>query len=112
MKTILLCSILFCAIVLPALGELTVKDIEKIDAKIKESETRIKEHTNVQIEGIKTLIAWLIALLIAIIALIGIPLAALTVMIGWRSIKDNLQDKKIDNLTREIKFNIPEASTD
>lgn len=104
MKTVLLCSIVFCAIVLPALSELTVQDIEKIDAKIKESETRIKEHTNTQIESIKTPIAWLIGLLIAMIALIGLPLVALTVMIGWRSLKDSSQDKKIDELSREIKI--------
>lgn len=91
-------------IVLPAISELTVQDIEKIDAKIKESETRIKEYTNVQIESIKTLITWLIALLIAIITLIGIPLAALTIIIGWRSVKDNSQDKKDDGLSQEIKI--------
>ncbi len=104
MKTILAFLIFFCAIVLPAISELTVQDIEKIDAKIKEAEARIKEHTNVQIESIKTLIAWLIGLLIAIIALISIPLAALTIMIGWRSVKDNSQDKKIDKLSQEIKI--------
>ena len=34
MKTILACSILFCAIVLLSLSELTVQDIEKIATKI------------------------------------------------------------------------------
>ena len=104
MKPIILLSILFCVIALPALAELTVQDIEKIDAKIKEAETRIKEHTNTQVESIKTPIAWLIGLLIAMIALIGLPLVALTVMIGWRSLKDNSQDKKIDDLRQEIKI--------
>ena len=49
MKTILVLLILFCAIALPALGELTVEDIEKIDKKIQASETRMKEHITQQI---------------------------------------------------------------
>ncbi len=113
MKKILTFMIFFCAIVFPAISELTVQDIEKIDAKIKESEKRIKEHTNiqiesikehinVQIESIKSLITWLIALLVAIIALIGIPLSVLTIMIGWRSVKDNSQDKKGEDLKPKI----------
>ena len=104
MKTILLFSILFCVIAMPAIGELTVEDLEKIDAKIKESETRIKEYINTKNESIKTPIGWLIGLLIAMIALIGIPLVALTVMIGWRSVKDSSQDKQIDQLRQEIKI--------
>ena len=44
MKTILVLSILFSPLALPALGELTVEDIKKIDEKIQASETRTKEH--------------------------------------------------------------------
>ncbi len=50
MKTIIALSLLLCAIALPTLGELNIQDIEKIDTKIKDSETRIKEHINTQIE--------------------------------------------------------------
>ena len=39
MKTILVLSILFCAIALPVFGELTVQDLEKIRQIVKESET-------------------------------------------------------------------------
>lgn len=102
MKTFLILLIFFCAIALPAFAELTVQDIEKIDAKIKESETRIKENTNTQIESIKTLITWLIGLFVAMIALIGIPLVALTVMIGWRSTRDREQEKINQELREEI----------
>ena len=102
MKTILVLSILFSVIVLPALGELTVPDIEKIDAKIKESETRMKEHMTQQVDSLKTPVAWLIGILVAVIALIGIPLVVLTIMIGWRSVKDNSQEKQIETLTQEI----------
>ena len=102
MKTILALSILFSVIALPALGELTVQDIEKIDAKIKDSETRMKEHMTQQVDSLKTPVAWLIGILVAVIALIGIPLVVLTIMIGWRSVKDNSQEKINRELREEI----------
>ena len=102
MKNILLFSILLCAIAMPALAELTVEDIEKIDEKIRESEVRVKENTNTQIENIKTLITWLIGLFVAMIALIGIPLVVLTVMIGWRNTRDRQQETINQELRAEI----------
>ena len=102
MKTILALSILFSAIALPALGELTVEDIEKIDEKIQASETRMKEHITQQVDSLKTPVAWLIGILVALIALIGIPLVALTILIGWRSVKDNSQEKINQELREEI----------
>ena len=102
MKTILVLLILFSVIALPALGELTVEDIEKIDAKIQESETRMKEHMTQQVDSLKTPVAWLIGILVAVIALIGIPLVVLTIMIGWRSVKDNSQEKINRELREEI----------
>ena len=102
MKTVLVLLILFSVIALPALGELTVEDIEKIDAKTKESETRMKEHMTQQVDSLKTPVAWLIGILVAVIALIGIPLVVLTIMIGWRSVKDNSQEKINRELREEI----------
>ena len=117
MKTILVLSILFCAIALPALGELTDADLDKIRLIVKESENSLKEHTKSEIESsetrmksyvdakvdsLKTPIAWLIGILIAISTLIGLPLAILTIFLGWRSIKDDTQEKQIEVLTREI----------
>ena len=117
MKTILALSILFSAIALPALGELTDADLNQIrliirdeidasekrfDAKIQASETRMKEHITQQVDSLKTPVAWLIGILVAVIALIGIPLVVLTIMIGWRSVKDNAQAKQIETLTQEI----------
>ena len=102
MKTILALSILFSAIALPALGELTIEDIEKIDEKIQASETRMKEHITQQIDSLKTPVAWFIGILVALIALIGIPLVALTILIGWRSVKDNSQEKINQELREEI----------
>ena len=98
MKTVLLFSILFCAIALPALGELTVQDIEKIDAKIQASETRMRTHITEQVDSLKTLLTWLIGIFVAIIALIGLPLVFLTIIVGWRSVKDNSQERQIEAL--------------
>lgn len=108
MKTILALSILFSVIAPPALGELTDADLNQIrlivndeieasekrfDTKIQGLENRMKAHMTQQIDSLKTPVAWLIGILVAVIALIGIPLVVLTIMIGWRSIKDNSQEK-------------------
>lgn len=117
MKTILVLSILLSVIALPALGELTDADLNQIrlivngaEKRIKEevkieitnTEERINEHTNVKIDSLKTPVAWLIGILVAIIALIGLPLVFLTIIVGWRSVKDNSQEKQIEHLTQEI----------
>ncbi|MDE0681472.1 MAG: hypothetical protein OXI63_01035 [Candidatus Poribacteria bacterium] len=115
MKTILVLSILFSVIALPVLGELTEADLNEIrlivneeitkaqiDEKIQASEDRTQKHVTQQIESLKTPVAWLIGILVALIALIGVPLVALTIMIGWRSIKDNSQEKINQELREEI----------
>ena len=110
MKMILALSILFSVIALPALGELTDADLKQIRLIVKEevkteitnAEKRINEHTNVKIDSLKTPVAWLIGILVAIIALIGLPLVFLTIIVGWRSVKDNSQEKQIEHLTQEI----------
>ena len=35
---------------------------------------------------------------------IGVPLVVLTIMIGWRSVKDNPQKKEIEVLRQEIEM--------
>ena len=115
MKTILELSILFSVIALPGLAELTDADLDKIrlivneeieaeqiDAKIQASEDRTQKHVTQQIESLKTPVAWLIGILVALIALIGVPLVALTILIGWRSVKDNSQEKINQELREEI----------
>ena len=100
MKTILALSILFSAIALPALGELTNADLNQIRLIVKDevkseigaSETRMKSYVDAKIDSLKTPVTWLIGLLVAIIAIIGLPLAILTIFLGWRSIKDNTQE--------------------
>ena len=117
MKNILVLLILFSLIALPALSELTDADLNQIrlivndeidasekrfDAKIQASETRMKEHITQQVDGLKTPVAWLIGILVAMITLIGIPLVVLTIMMGWRSVKDNSQEKINQELREEI----------
>lgn len=104
MKTVLGLLMFFCVITLPTFAELTVQDIEKIDAKIKESETRITENINAQIEGIRALITWVIGLFVGLIVLIGLPLMVLTVMVGWRSTRDREQEKINRELREEIEM--------
>ena len=120
MKTILALSILFSVIALPALGELTVQDIEKVDQKIQASEDRMKAHITQQSDILKNHISqeiktvnvqfteidkrissdsgWTKFLLTIVVAIIGIP----TAIIVWRSRKDSTLEKQIEVLTQEI----------
>ena len=117
MKTIFALSILLSMIALPVLGELTDADLNQIrlivkdeieasekryDNKIQASEERMKEHITQQIDSLKTPVVWLIGILVALIALIDIPLVVLTIMMGWRSVKDNSQEKINQELREEI----------
>lgn len=130
MKTLLLFSIVFWAIVLPALAELTVQDLDKIRSIIKEEiEDEIApikaEISSVKDEissmkdeissmkgeissvkvgvasldgrvgGIEKQITWLMAI---IIVAVGIP----QIVIAWRSRKDREQERRIEELAREI----------
>lgn len=113
MKTILLFSILFCAIALPALGELTDADLDKIRLIVKDevkseitaSEKRMKEYitqeiktVNAKIEGQEkrlSQIFWLVIALIGLIAAaIGLP--------HWQNRKDRTQEKQFEELTQEF----------
>ena len=117
MKTILALSILFCAITLPALGELTDADLDKIRLIVNDSETRMTEEVKSEItasekrmkeyisQEIKTVnakiegqdkrlsqIFWLVIALIGLIAAaIGVP--------QWQNRKDRTQEKQIEELT-------------
>ena len=102
MKTIFLFSILFCAIAMPALAELTEADLNKIRLIVKEEvsadresfEKDIKEYINTKNESIEKRLSLVTTLIVGLMALIGIPLVVLTVMIGWRSVKDRTQERK------------------
>ena len=77
---------------------------KRLDTKIQASETRMKEHITQQVDSLKTPVMWLMGILVALIALIGIPLVVLTIMMGWRSVKDNLQEKINQELREEIEM--------
>ena len=102
MKTIFLFSILFCAIAMPALAELTEADLNKIRLIVKEEvstdresfEKDIKEYINTKNESIEKRLSLVTTLIVGPMALIGIPLVVLTVMIGWRSVKDSTQARE------------------
>ena len=116
-------SITFCALALPALSELTIQDLDKIRSIVKEeiedevnpikSEissmkteissinteiSSIKENVaslDGRVGGIEKQITWLMAI---IIVAVGIP----QIVIAWRSRKDREQDRRIEELAREI----------
>ena len=110
MKTIFALSILFCAIALPALGELTEADLNKIRLIVKEevkkeitaSEARVKEYISQEIKTVNVKISetdkrlsqifWLVIALIGLIAAaIGVP--------QWLNRKD--REQAVNFFTRE-----------
>ena len=113
MKTILLFSILFCIITIPAIGALSDADLDKIRLIVKDevqsgittSETRMKSHIDDKIEGVRSSISafkWVIGILMGVIAIliaaIGIPLS----LMAKRNPKDNEQEKQIEELRQEL----------
>lgn len=112
MKTALFCSIVFCAIALPALGELTEADLNKIRLIVKEEiktelesfEKDIKEYIDTKNESVEKRLSLVTTLIVGLMALIGIPIVALTVMIGWRSVKDNTPEKQFDERTPRVEI--------
>ena len=103
MKTILLFSILLSAITLPATGELTVEDIEKIDAKIQASEARIREDFGEKIQAVdkqmNSNFSWIKFFLTIIAAIVGIP----QIVVVWRSRKDRAHEQEIEEPKNEVK---------
>ena len=115
MKTVLL--ILFSAITLPALGELTDADLNKIrlivreevKAEITASEARMKEYIDLKLDNvntefkrvdsqIKTNNSEIGAIRNQINIFIGIPLTIITILFAWRAFRDRATDKQIQVL--------------
>jgi archaellum component FlaC len=112
MKSVLFLSIFLYAITLPALGALSPEDLDKIRLIVKEEVEPIKTEVasikqdiaslngrvdglSERIEGIEKIITWLMVL---IVVAVGVP----QIIVAWRSRKDQEQDRKIEELTREI----------
>ena len=121
MKTLIFCFLFCCAITLPALGELTDADLDKIRLIVNDSEKRLTQEIKEELKPIKTDIETLkidvarldgrltgvekqishatnvtYGLIALIVVAIGIP--------AWRGKKDRDQERKIDDLTREIEM--------
>lgn len=113
MKTILLLSILFSVIALPALGELTDADLneirlivkEEVSSEITASEKRMKEYIDLKIENVDDEIkknnSEIGAIRSQINVFIGIPLAIITLLFAWRALRDRANDKQIQALIAE-----------
>ena len=127
MKFIFFFSILFYAIALPAHGELTPQDLDKIRLIVKDEPkseiTAVKQElkseiaaVNKKVDGLDTRlqkveqdISWVRGkldsldkrvnwLMGLIVVAIGIP----QLVIAWRSRKDRAQEKRIEELAQEI----------
>lgn len=105
MKTILFFSILLWAIAMPAIGELTDADLDKIRLLVNEELKPIKA----DVEILKTEVAYvrgkldiLDTYVIALIALIVIVVGAPQIVMAWRSRRDRTLEKQIETLTQEI----------
>ena len=113
MKAILLLLILFSAITLPVLGELTDADLDKIRLIVKEevkseitaSEKRMKEYIDLKIENVDDEIeknnSEIGAIRSQINVFIGVPLAIITLLFAWRALRDRANDKQIQALIAE-----------
>ena len=113
MKTILALSILFSVIALPALGELTDADLNKIRLIVKEevksqitaSEARMKEYIDLKIENVDSQIKKNSSEIGAMRSqnniFIGIPLGIITLLFAWRALRDRANDKQIQALITE-----------
>ena len=111
MKTILALSILFSAIALPALGELSVQDIEKISSIVKESgdglkeeiansEKRTREHIDLKISSVEKQITLLTNFVYGLIALIVVAVGIPQILMARQSLKDNTP--QIEEFTQKI----------
>jgi septal ring factor EnvC (AmiA/AmiB activator) len=118
MKTIIFFSILFCAIALPSFAELTPQDLDKIRlivkeeiekeieplkaeiASVKDEIASVKQDVaslSGRVAGIEKQITWLMSL---IVVAVGLP----QILVVWRSRKDREQERKIEELAREIEM--------
>ena len=110
MKHIFLFSILLCAVSLPSFAELTDADLDKIrlivkdevEAEVTSSEARMKQYVDLKIGGVEkqitvltNVVYWLIALIVAAIA---IP----QLIMALRGRKYSSLEKQVETLTREI----------
>lgn len=113
MKNILVLLILFSAIALPALSELTVQDLDKIRSIVKESEDglkeeiassekRTKEYIDLKISSVEKQITLLTNFVYGLIGLIVVAIGIPQILIAWRSIKSRDQGEIYSELPQEV----------
>ena len=123
MKTILLFSILLCAIALPALGELTDADLDKIRLIVKEEikpikadivtlktdmavvkteVTNLKETVDKQFVGVNNQITHVQNVTYGLIALIVVAVGIPQIVIAWRDRGQKAQAERVKNLENQI----------
>lgn len=142
MKIVLLFSLVFCAIVLPAFSELTSQDLDKIrsllkeeidpiKAEIKALDTRLQkveqdiswirgklegvdkrfdsvdkrfDSVDKQFDGVKDQISHATNVTYGLIALIVLAVGIPQILMAWRGRGDRDQERRIEELTREIEI--------
>ena len=107
MKIILLLSILIVVIIVPTVDALTPEDLNEIRLLIKEELEPIKTEISKlnervagvegRVEGLEKMMTWLMVLIVVVV---GVP----QLIAAWRTRKEKEQDKKIEDLTREIEL--------
>ena len=124
MKTIIFFSILFYAIALPALGELTPQDLDKIRLIVKEEITELKKEikediatseknmreyinikvdsVNIKVDSVEEQITFLSYLVYALIALIVGAIAIPQLIMRWRSRREHSLERRVERLTEEV----------
>lgn len=119
MKTTLFFSILFCAIALPALGDLTDTDLNRIRSIINEELKPLRDDivtlkTDVawirgkldgvdkRFDGVRDQITHVTYLTYGLIALIVAAIAIPQILIALRSGRDRALERQVEMLTQEI----------
>ena len=129
MKKVLLFSILFCAIAMPGIAELTDADLNKIRLIVNEELKPIEadivllktdtawirgklEGVDEQFKGVNNQITHSRRITYGLIALIVVAVGIPQIVMAWRSKKDSTQEKQIEELKEEIeKLRQPVFST-
>jgi predicted nucleic acid-binding Zn-ribbon protein len=116
MKTVLFLAVLFCAIALPALGELTDTDLNKIRLIINEEIEEAIKPIKADIVTLQTNVAWMRGKLenvdkqithgtnvtYGLIALIVAAIVIPQIITLWRNVTDNSLEKRIKMIKQEM----------
>ena len=112
MKTALLFSVLFCAIALPAVGELSQSDLDKIRILILETNKPIIDDISTlksdvslmkgQLDGIQKQVSHATNITYGLIALIMAAVGIPQIIMASRSGRDREQNRRIEELRQEI----------